>query len=97
MAPDKKITASKKIIIASYIIGAVLTLVLIIGAFIGLDLSAISIVASASYAEIAASNAFYFNKAKKENTVKIAISCVMEYPNNSADIVSVINALGGVI
>lgn len=94
----EKLTASKKIIIASYVIGAVLTGVTVVGAFLGSDVSTIGMVTTAAYAEIAASNAFYFNKAKKENALKIALSATKNAsPEKVDDLVKMLSAIGGVI
>ena len=48
----KKFTFSKIILLTSYIIGAALTVVVIVGAFKGYDVSAIGIVTTAAYTEI---------------------------------------------
>lgn len=94
----EKLTASKKIIIASYAIGAVLTGVTIVGAFLGFDVSTVGMVTTVAYAEIAASNAFYYNKAKKENALKIALSAVEKYSTDKVeDITKIVNSLGGII
>lgn len=94
----EKLTASKKIIIASYAIGAVLTVVTIVGAFLGFDVSTIGMVTAAAYAEIAASNAFYFNKAKKENALKIALSATKNVSAEKVDdVVKMVSAIGGII
>lgn len=93
----EKCTTSKKIILVSYIIGIVLTAILIFGSFKGYDMTTLGVITGTAYAEITASNAFYFWKAKKENVMKIAISCVKENPEHTADMVTVISALGGVI
>ena len=96
---DPKIfTCSKKILLASYLIGIVLTAVTIYGAFRGYDVSTVGIVTSAAYAEIAASNAFYYNKAKKENALKIALSAVEQYSTDKVeDITKIVNSLGGIV
>ncbi|MCX4357020.1 MAG: hypothetical protein OSJ43_12495 [Oscillospiraceae bacterium] len=94
----EKITASKKIIIASYVIGAILTGVTVTGAFLGFDVSTIGMVTTAAYAEIAASNAFYFSKAKKENVLKIALSAIQDVPAEKVDdAVKMVSTIGGVV
>lgn len=94
----KKFTFSKIILLTSYIIGAALTVVVIVGAFKGYDVSAIGIVTTAAYTEIAASNAFYYNKAKKENALKIAFSAVEKYSADKVeDITKIVNSLGGIV
>lgn len=93
----EKLTASKKIIIASYAIGAVLTGVTIAGAFLGFDVSMIGMTTTAAYAEIAASNAFYFSKAKKENALKIALSAIEKMPSEKVDdVVKMLGTIGGI-
>lgn len=88
---------SKKIILASYVIGIALTAVTVAGAFLGRDVTTIGIVTSAAYAEIAASNAFYFNKAKKENALKITVSCVQKNSDKMDEIVKLLSAIGGLV
>ena len=93
----EKLTASKKIIIASYAIGAILTGVTIVGAFLGFDVSTVGMVTTVAYAEIAASNAFYFSKAKKENALKIALAAIKDVPTEKVDdIVKMVSTIGGI-
>lgn len=95
---EKNFTCSKKILVSSYLIGIVLTIVTIFGAFKCYDISTIGIITSAAYAEIAASNAFYYNKAKKENVLKIALDAADKYASDKVeDIAKIINSLGGVL
>lgn len=94
----EKITTSKKIIFVSYLIGFILTGIVIYGDFKGYNVSTIGMVTLASYAEITTSNGFYFWKAKKENTMKIALATVKETPTEKVDdIVKLINAMGGIV
>ena len=72
------VTYSKKIIFASYIISTVLTVILIVGTFLGFDMSNLTQIALVSWGEVAVSNAFYFKKAEKENVIKIANSLPKE-------------------
>lgn len=88
---------SKKIILASYIIGILMTVITAVGAFFGKDVTTLGIITGTAYAEIAASNAFYFSKAKKENALKIAVSCVQKNSDKTEDIVKLLGALGGLI
>ncbi len=95
---EQKLTCSKKILLVSYLIGIALTVVTVCGVFKGFEVSTIGMVTSAAYAEIAASNAFYFWKAKKENTMKIALAAVKETPTEQVDdIVKLVNAMGGIV
>lgn len=67
----KKIETSKLILIASYIITIVLTTVVIVGTFLNFDMSNITTITALSYAELSASNIFYYKKAAKENVPKV--------------------------
>lgn len=94
----EKLTTSKKIIFVSYLIGFILTGIVVFGDFKGYNVSTIGMIAIASYAEITASNAFYFWKAKKENTMKIALATVKETSTEKVDdVVKLVNAMGGIV
>lgn len=93
-----KIETSKKIIAASYIIGVLLTILTIVGIVFGYDVTSLSIITGAAYAEISVSNAFYYNKAKKENLLKIAVGTVNNAETEKVeDIVKIVSVLGGII
>lgn len=66
----KKIETSKLILIVSYIISIILTVIVIIGAFIDKDMSYVVQIALASYVELSASNIWYYKKATRENIFK---------------------------
>ena len=61
---------SKLILLVSYLISLVLTLIVIIGAFTGFSMEYVVQIALASYVELSASNVFYFKKACRENIFK---------------------------
>ncbi len=64
----------------------------------GYDVSNIGTIALAFCGETTESNAFYFWKAKKENTMKIALAAVKETPTEQVDdIVKLVNAMGGIV
>lgn len=67
----KKMETSKKIILASYIISIILTIIVVVGTFMNYDVSNITTIASLSYAELSFSNVWYYKKAAKENVPKI--------------------------
>ena len=62
---------SKKIILVSYVIAIVLTIIVIVGTFMGYEVSNITTITSLVYGEVAVSNAFYFRKSAKENVPKV--------------------------
>ena len=88
---------SKKILVISYIVGIVLTIITVIGVFMGFDVTVLGTITGLSYGEISVSNAFYFNKAKRENTIKIALGCTKYSPEKTEEITKIINALGGIL
>lgn len=67
----KKIETSKLILIISYVIAIVLTSIVVIGTFMNYEVSNITTITALAYAELSASNIFYFKKAGRENVIKI--------------------------
>ncbi len=88
---------SKKILWISYIIGIVLTIITVIGVFMGFDVMVLGTVTGLSYGEISVSNAFYFNKAKKENALKIAFGCSDLSPEKAEKVARLMEVLGGIV
>lgn len=65
-----KIETSKLILLVSYAISIILTLIVVIGAFTDFNMEYVTQIALVSYAELSASNVFYFKKATRENIFK---------------------------
>lgn len=65
-----RIETSKLILLVSYIISIVLTVIVVIGAFKGFNMEYVTQITLVSYAELSASNVFYFKKATRENIFK---------------------------
>ena len=61
---------SKKLLVASYLICIVLTTIVIIGTFLNFDMGNVTNICLAAYAEVAASNVWYYKKATRENIFK---------------------------
>ena len=66
----KRIETSKLILLVSYIVTVTLTVIVVIGAFTDNDMAYVVQIAIASYAEVSASNIFYFKKSTRENIFK---------------------------
>lgn len=81
---------SKIILLVSYAIAIVLTLIVIIGSFTMYDMSNITTIACLAYAELSASNIFYYKKAAKENVPKV-ISSLSEEFKSQVDINQLLN------
>lgn len=75
------IETSKKILLASYIIGIVLAVIVVIGTFMGFDMGNVTTITGAAWLEIAASNVYYYKKASKENVPKVLASFAPELLN----------------
>lgn len=90
-------TTSKKILVISYVIGIILSIITVIGAFMGFDMTALGAITGLSYGEISVSNAFYFNKAKKENALKIALGCADLSPEKAEKLARLMEVVGGII
>ena len=65
-----KIETSKLILLVSYINAISLTLVVIVGTFLSFDMSNVTQITLASWAEVAACNIWYYKKATRENIFK---------------------------
>lgn len=64
------IETSKLILYVSYINAVILTLIVIIGTFLNFDMSNVTQITLASWAEVAVCNTFYLKKACRENIFK---------------------------
>lgn len=65
-----KIETSKLILLVSYMVALILTVIVIIGAFTESNMEYVTQITLASYLEVSASNVFYFKKATRENIFK---------------------------
>lgn len=74
----KKMETSKKIILTSYVVAIILTIIIIICTFLQIDVSNLTTITSIVYGEVAVSNAFYFRKSAKENVPKVLCSLPKE-------------------
>lgn len=86
----KRIETSKLILIVSYAMAVILTAIVIYGAFAELDMSCVVQLAALAWAEIAATNIFYYRKAGRENALKIYKSLPDE-AKSQVDINQIIN------
>ena len=72
---------SKKIVLTSYAMTVLLTLITILGVFLApseINLTPLEVVTGLAWAETATSNAFYFWKAKNENRIKLTEKMVAD-------------------
>lgn len=93
----KKMETSKKILLASYIIGITLTLIVIICTFAGIECSNITTLASAAWLEISASNVFYYNMNKRLNVPKVVMGIYTDLPSELKEQVDVNTLLNNLV
>jgi hypothetical protein len=75
-----RLCCSKKIIVASYAVTLLLTLLTAVGAFFSdRDISPLVTVTSLSWGELTAATAFYFWKARTENRIKLTKAMVDDW------------------
>lgn len=87
----KKMETSKKILWLSYIIGIVLTIVVVICSLLNIECSNITTLAGAAWIEISASNVFYYNMNKKLNVPKIVVGLYNDLPDDLKERVDIDN------
>lgn len=74
MTKKEKIETSKKILLVSYIIAILLTIIVVIGSFLLVEMSNVTTITTLVWGEVAVANAFYYKKAQKENVPKVLAS-----------------------
>ena len=92
----KKIETSKMIMLVSYVIAIILSIIVVIGTFMGYEISGVTTIASLAWAEVATGNIWYFKKATKENVPKVIASMPKEL-REQIDINTLLNEEGGII
>lgn len=70
---SKKVETSKKILVISYILAIVLTLLVVICSFIGIECGNMTTLAGAAWLEVSASNVFYYTMCKRLNVPKVVM------------------------
>ena len=77
-----KLCFSKKLLIADYVVLAVLLAWLVVFAYLGKDTANLAMVIVAWIAQLAVSSGFYYWKAKSENLVKMPIQMLKDLPED---------------
>lgn len=87
----RKMETSKKILWLSYIIGILLTLIVVICSLSGIECSNITTLAGAAWLEISASNVFYYTMNKRLNAPKIIVGLYEDLPDELREQIDVNN------
>lgn len=77
----KKIETSKKILIISYLLAIVLTLLVVICSFTGIECGNMTTLAGAAWLEVSASNVFYYTMCKRLNVPKVVMGIYRDLPS----------------
>ena len=76
----KKVETSKKILAVSYILAVILTIIVIICTFAGIECGNITTLAGAAWLEVSASNVFYYTMCKRLNVPKVIMGIYGNLP-----------------
>lgn len=93
----KKVETSKKILIISYILAIVLTLLVVICSFVGIECSNITTLASAAWLEVSASNIFYYTMCKRLNVPKVVMGIYGDLPSELKEQVDINNLISNLM
>lgn len=74
-------TTSKMILLVSWVSSIILTIIVIIGAFMCVDMSNVAMIAGLAWGELTAAHGFYYWKARHENRSKHAMKLVKQLAN----------------
>lgn len=67
----KKMETSKVLLVVSYTITIILTILIVVGTFMRLDISNLTQITALSYGETSCCTVWYYKKAAKENVPKV--------------------------
>lgn len=85
-----KMETSKKLLLVSYTITILLTILVIVCAFTYVDASNITTIATLSFTETSACTVWYYKKAAKENVPKV-IASLPQYFQEQVDVNQLLN------
>lgn len=93
----RKIETSKKILVISYVLAIILTLIVIICTFIGVECGNITTLSSAAWLEVSASNVFYYTMCKRLNVPKVIMGIYGDLPSGLKENVDINNLLSNLM
>lgn len=76
----KKCEMSKKILVASYILAIILTVIVVVCTFKNIECGYITTLAGAAWLELSASNVFYYTMCKRLNVPKVVMGIYSDLP-----------------
>lgn len=93
----QKMETSKKILLVSYIIAIILTLIVIVCTFSGIECGNITTLASATWVEISVANTFYYTMCKRINVPKVIMGIYKDLPDDLKNDVDINNLLSNLV
>ena len=87
----RKMETSKQVLLMSYGIAIILTLIVIICSLFGIECSNITTLAGYSWGEVAVANGFYYTMVKRLNAPKIIMQLYKELPKELKDQIDINN------
>lgn len=93
----KKIETSKKILIISYALAIILTVIVVICTFANIECGYITTLASAAWLEVSASNVFYYTMCKRLNVPKVVMGIYGDLPSELKEQVDINNLISNLM
>lgn len=93
----KRMETSKKILIISYMISIVLTAIVIVCTFAGIECGYIATLAGTAWIEVSASNVFYYTMCKRLNVPKVVMGIYGDLPQELKEQVDINNLLSNLM
>lgn len=93
----KKIETSKKILVISYILAIILTIIVVGCTFAGIECGYITTLAGTAWLEISASNVFYYTMCKRLNVPKVIMGIYTDLPPELREQVDINNLLSNLM
>ena len=93
----KKIETSKKILVISYVLAIILTLLVIVCCFIEIECSNITTLASAAWLEVSSANIFYYTMCKRLNVPKVVMGIYGDLPSELKEQIDINNLISNLM
>lgn len=92
-----KIETSKKILLISYIVAFILTIIVILCTLFEIECNNITTITNAAWLEISASNIFYYTMCKRLNVPKVVMGIYGDLPDELKKQVDINNLLSNLM
>lgn len=93
----RKMETSKKILVISYVLAILLTVIVIICTIAGIECGNITTLAGAAWLEVSASNVFYYTMCKRLNVPKVIMGIYGDLPEELKGQVDINNLLSNLM